>query len=205
MGFFDIGFVELIVILIVALLVVGPERIPEFARKIGKIVRQFREMTTNFTGEMKKAMDMEEEAEDMKKTVQEVEQTLGTGTGEVGQTLGAEARELGQTLGAEAQELAKTVGASTKEIAKTLDTEAKELAKTIDTQAKEVKKTMVEGADKLSQAIDKEAKELVEVAKSLDLEASGTQEAKKVASAKAEEKEPTKTASVGDTDSSDLG
>ncbi len=28
MGFFDIGFIEIIVILVVALLVIGPERIP---------------------------------------------------------------------------------------------------------------------------------------------------------------------------------
>ncbi len=39
---FDIGFQELIVVFIVALLVVGPERLPEFSRKLGKWVNHIR-------------------------------------------------------------------------------------------------------------------------------------------------------------------
>lgn len=35
---FDIGFLEIIVILVITLLVIGPERMPEVARKIGQFV-----------------------------------------------------------------------------------------------------------------------------------------------------------------------
>ena len=62
MGFFDIGIVEIFVVLAVALIVIGPDRIPEFAQKFGKLVRNFRKMTKNLTGEMTKAMDLDEEA-----------------------------------------------------------------------------------------------------------------------------------------------
>ena len=41
---FGIGFPELIIILIVALLVVGPSRLPEVARSIGKALGEFRRM-----------------------------------------------------------------------------------------------------------------------------------------------------------------
>jgi TatA/E family protein of Tat protein translocase len=42
---FNIGPMELIVIFLVALLVVGPKRLPEVGRSIGKALREFRRTT----------------------------------------------------------------------------------------------------------------------------------------------------------------
>ena len=42
---FNIGPLELIVILLVALLVVGPKRLPEMSRTIGKSLRELRRTT----------------------------------------------------------------------------------------------------------------------------------------------------------------
>jgi sec-independent protein translocase protein TatB len=39
---FDIGIQELIIIFVIALLVFGPERLPEISRKLGKFVIQIR-------------------------------------------------------------------------------------------------------------------------------------------------------------------
>jgi Tat protein translocase TatB subunit len=39
---FDIGIQELIIIFVIALLVFGPERLPEISRKLGKFVLQIR-------------------------------------------------------------------------------------------------------------------------------------------------------------------
>jgi Tat protein translocase TatB subunit len=41
---FGIGFPELVVILIVALLVVGPAKLPELAKTLGKAFSQFKRM-----------------------------------------------------------------------------------------------------------------------------------------------------------------
>jgi Tat protein translocase TatB subunit len=49
MGFFDIGIVEIIVVLIVALLIIGPDKIPDYLRRFGKLVRTFKKMTSNLT------------------------------------------------------------------------------------------------------------------------------------------------------------
>jgi sec-independent protein translocase protein TatB len=39
---FDFGFLEIVVVLVITLLVVGPERMPEVARKAGQMVGKFR-------------------------------------------------------------------------------------------------------------------------------------------------------------------
>lgn len=52
MDFLDIGPLELLIILVVALLVFGPERIVEVGRSLGKMMRELRKAT----GELEKAV-----------------------------------------------------------------------------------------------------------------------------------------------------
>ena len=49
---FGIGPTELIVILVIALIVVGPERLPQLAGQVGKAIRDFRQMSGDMTGEL---------------------------------------------------------------------------------------------------------------------------------------------------------
>ena len=42
---FDIGLPELLVIFVVAVIVFGPDRLPEFARQAGRLIRQVRQFT----------------------------------------------------------------------------------------------------------------------------------------------------------------
>jgi Tat protein translocase TatB subunit len=51
MDFLGIGPLELLVILIIALIVVGPEKLPEIARSIGKTMRDLRNMSQAFTAD----------------------------------------------------------------------------------------------------------------------------------------------------------
>jgi sec-independent protein translocase protein TatA len=43
MGFVNVGPLEILLIAIIALLVLGPARLPEAARSVGKGVREFRD------------------------------------------------------------------------------------------------------------------------------------------------------------------
>jgi sec-independent protein translocase protein TatB len=57
MDFLGIGPLELIVVLIIAFIVVGPERLPELARSIGKQVRDLRALSQGLTSEWQREID----------------------------------------------------------------------------------------------------------------------------------------------------
>ena len=53
---FNVGAGELLVILLIALIVLGPDKLPETARKIGNVMGELRRMSSGFQDEMKSAM-----------------------------------------------------------------------------------------------------------------------------------------------------
>ncbi len=55
---FGIGMPELLVILAVALIVLGPKRLPEVARMLGKAMAEFRRATSGLTEELENARIM---------------------------------------------------------------------------------------------------------------------------------------------------
>jgi sec-independent protein translocase protein TatB len=59
---FGIGFVELVIILVIALIVVGPERMPDMARQIGKTIRDLRRMYDNLRSDLGPDFDEVERA-----------------------------------------------------------------------------------------------------------------------------------------------
>ena len=61
---FGIGFSELIVILIIALIVVGPKRLPEIARLIGKTIGELRRAADDVKYSIERDMKEPSEPED---------------------------------------------------------------------------------------------------------------------------------------------
>jgi len=57
---FDIGFWELFMIATVALLVVGPDRLPAFAQQAGKWLGKFRRLINNLQRELKQELLIDE-------------------------------------------------------------------------------------------------------------------------------------------------
>jgi sec-independent protein translocase protein TatB len=57
---FDIGFWELVIITIIALIVVGPERLPKFARDAGHFISKVRRFVHNAKKELEKELHLDE-------------------------------------------------------------------------------------------------------------------------------------------------
>jgi len=57
---FNVGGGEVIVILLLALLLLGPEKLPDTARKVGKFLAEVRRVTSGFEEEVRSAMDIGE-------------------------------------------------------------------------------------------------------------------------------------------------
>ncbi len=49
---FDVGFPELLLILVVALIVFGPGRLPEIGAAVGRAIREFRQASAGLTQEL---------------------------------------------------------------------------------------------------------------------------------------------------------
>lgn len=71
---FGIGTTELVVILIVALLVLGPKKLPEIARSLGKTLGEFRRVTTDVKRTIEMEADQEEEIRAKKRIKREMAQ-----------------------------------------------------------------------------------------------------------------------------------
>ena len=70
---FDVGFWEIVVVAVVALFVVRPERFPGMIRKAGYWVGQFRRMASTIKNEFEQEVD---KAEQLQKLLEEQKQIL---------------------------------------------------------------------------------------------------------------------------------
>ncbi len=53
---FGLGWQELVIILVIALIIFGPKKLPELGKSLGQAIRGFREGTTKATEEAKKEL-----------------------------------------------------------------------------------------------------------------------------------------------------
>src|SRR5437660_2315260 len=80
---FDIGWSELVVIAVVALIAIGPKELPGVLRMVGQWMAKARKMAAEFQGQFQEAM-REAEMADLKKSFDEVkEAATGIASGNV--------------------------------------------------------------------------------------------------------------------------
>jgi sec-independent protein translocase protein TatB len=59
MNFLGMGPMELMVILVMALVIFGPGKLPEIAGQVGRVVRDFRRMTGDLSSEFNRTLSLE--------------------------------------------------------------------------------------------------------------------------------------------------
>ncbi len=102
MEVFGIGLPELLMILLIALLVVGPQRLPEVAVQIARFVREFRAYTANMTRDLTEALEeLQREAESAKGEITSVTSDVTSVKEEwreIGQGLRSTTAEINESL-----------------------------------------------------------------------------------------------------------
>ena len=69
---FGIGMPELFVIMAIALIVIGPKKLPDLARTIGRALGEFKKAT----GELKSSLGVDEELSDVKNAFNDINQEI---------------------------------------------------------------------------------------------------------------------------------
>ncbi len=67
-----IGMMELLVIAVVALIVIGPDKLPEYAKRLGQVMKEVRKATSSLTEEIQKDVvePLNEAAKPLKEAVE---------------------------------------------------------------------------------------------------------------------------------------
>ena len=65
---FGIGMPEMILILAIALIVIGPKKLPDLAKSLGRAIGEFKKATREF----KETMDIGDEVSDVKKSISDM-------------------------------------------------------------------------------------------------------------------------------------
>ena len=74
---FDIGFSEMLVIGVVALIVIGPERLPRVARTLGHLIGRLQRYVADVKADINREVELDE-LRKMRDTVQEAATTIET-------------------------------------------------------------------------------------------------------------------------------
>jgi sec-independent protein translocase protein TatB len=106
---FDIAFTELMVIGVVALLVIGPERLPKVARTAGILFGRFQRYVANVKSDIQREMDASELSK-LKTEVQDAARSFEQTVNEHAREVESSARELEHSV-ATASENPKTAAA----------------------------------------------------------------------------------------------
>ncbi|MFA6311577.1 MAG: Sec-independent protein translocase protein TatB [Sterolibacterium sp.] len=87
---FDVGFSELVVIALVALIVIGPERLPKVARTVGVLLGRLQRYVNDVKSDINREMQLDE--------LKKIQEEVSTQTREMQDSLSSEMRAVEDSL-----------------------------------------------------------------------------------------------------------
>ena len=103
---FDIGFSELIVIALVALIVIGPERLPRVARTLGALLGRAQRYVNDVKADIQREVDLDE-LKNIRSTFQDAAKSVEESVSQVGEELRTAGESLNQSIAATAEAAAE--------------------------------------------------------------------------------------------------
>lgn len=94
---FDVGFSELVVIALVALIVIGPERLPRVARTVGALLGRAQRYINDVKADIQREVDLDE-LKSIRDTFQEAAKSVEESVAKVGQELQAAGESMNQSI-----------------------------------------------------------------------------------------------------------
>jgi Sec-independent protein translocase protein TatA len=132
-GFLGIGFGEIVVILILALVFLGPEKSIEFARTLSKLMNNLKKASATIKGQLEKEVD--EQKASLKDMISETKTPLKDMISETKAELQSQARDVSQTGKEFIQEVdghSREIANHTNQLAGDIKTQGKTLIKAIE-------------------------------------------------------------------------
>ncbi|MCJ7838321.1 MAG: Sec-independent protein translocase protein TatB [Burkholderiales bacterium] len=99
---FDIGFSELLAVALVALIVIGPERLPRLARTLGALLGRAQRYVNDVKADIQREVDLDEMKE-LKSTFQDAAKSVEKSVTQLGQDFQATGESLNQSISGAAQ------------------------------------------------------------------------------------------------------
>ncbi len=149
------------ILLIVGLVVVGPEKLPSYARKAAKIIRNFEKVTKVITGQISDALNMDDDgggkAPRFKQDLMAVKRTLEADVAELKSALESQAKVLTETIEAGTRETTPSLEKPAKENSETVSPQVSGIDSSLKEQAKVIAATLEAGMDPVPEAIQASA------------------------------------------------
>lgn len=99
---FDIGFSELLVIAVVALLVIGPERLPKVARTAGHLFGRLQRYVNDVKSDIQRELELDE-LKKLRSQFEDAARSVEQSVSEVGREINAVSDDLNRSIGGDAQ------------------------------------------------------------------------------------------------------
>jgi sec-independent protein translocase protein TatB len=99
---FDIGFSELLVIMVVALLVIGPERLPKVARTAGHLFGRLQRYVNDVKSDIQRELELDE-LKKLRSQFEDAARSVEQSVNEVGREINAATDDLNRSISGDAQ------------------------------------------------------------------------------------------------------
>ncbi|MFA5520773.1 MAG: Sec-independent protein translocase protein TatB [Castellaniella sp.] len=112
---FDVSFTELMIIGVVALVVIGPERLPRVARTLGHLVGRAQRYVSDVKSDIQREMELEQ-FQDLKGQMEEAAESVKSSMKQASDTLRDPLEEARKALGDASQSMDELVKATEEDI-----------------------------------------------------------------------------------------